>query len=102
MGNGHFPFDAQIKLELVAKEFDFITHGSVDVVMIRCMMGQFCRMLHGEGCVPSKVLTRSSEGIVLYCQNNVSVQMTQSGVSCSWIMHMQLTNKNGKADGIPN
>jgi hypothetical protein len=71
MGNGHFPFDARIKLELVVKEFDFVTHGSVDVVLIRCMIGQFCRMLHGKGCVPSEVLTRSSKGIGSYCQKNV-------------------------------
>ena len=67
MGDGCFPFDAQIELELVTKEFDFLTHGSVDVVLIRCMMGQFCHMLHGKGCVPSKVLTRSSKGIGSYC-----------------------------------
>ncbi len=71
MGNGHFPFDARIELELVAKEFDFVTHGSVDVVLIRCMMGQFFCMLHCKGCVPSKVLTRSSKGIGSYCQNDV-------------------------------
>jgi hypothetical protein len=72
MGDGCFPFDAQIELELVTKEFDFLTHGSVDVVLIRCMMGQFCCMLHGKGCVPSEVLTMSSKGIGLDCQNNVS------------------------------
>jgi hypothetical protein len=47
-------------------------HGFVDVVLIRCIMGQFCRTLHGKGCVPGKVLTRSNEGIGLYCQINVS------------------------------
>jgi hypothetical protein len=31
-----------------------------------------------------------------------TLQMTQSGVSCSWIIHMQLMNTNGKVDGIPN
>jgi hypothetical protein len=72
MGNWHFLFNAQIKLELVAKEFNFVMHGSVDVVLMRCMMGQFCHMLRGEGCVPSKVLTRSSKGISLYCQSDVS------------------------------
>jgi hypothetical protein len=72
MGNEHFPFNAQIELELVAKEFDFLMHGSIDVVLIRCTMGQLCCMLHGKGCVPSKVLTRSSKVIDLYCQNNVS------------------------------
>ncbi len=72
MGNGHFPFNALIWLELVMKEFDFVMHGSVDVVLIGCMMGQFCRTLHGKGFVPGKVLTRSDEGISLYCQNNVS------------------------------
>ncbi len=72
MGNRRFPFDAQIKLELVAKEFDFVMHGSVDDVLIRCMMGQFCHMLHGKECVLRKVLTRKSKGIGLYCQNDVS------------------------------
>jgi hypothetical protein len=71
MGNGRFPFDALFELELVVKEFDFIMHGFVHSVLIRCMMGQFCHMLHGEGCVPSEVLTRSSKGIGSYCQNNV-------------------------------
>ncbi len=41
MGNRSFPFDARIRLELVAKEFDFVVYGFVDVVVIRCMMGQF-------------------------------------------------------------
>ncbi len=66
MGNGHFPFGAGIRLELVVKEFDFVMHGSVDIVLIGCMMGQFCRTLHGEGCVPGKVLTWSNKGIDLY------------------------------------
>ncbi len=48
-------------------EFDFIMHGFVDVVLIRCVMGQFCRMLHGKGCVPGKILTRSNKGIGWYC-----------------------------------
>ena len=71
MGNGCFPFNAQIELELVAKEFDFVTHGSVDVVLIGCMMGQPFRTLHGKGCVLGKVLIRSNKGIGLYCQNDV-------------------------------
>jgi hypothetical protein len=72
MGNRHFPFDAWIRLELVAKEFNFVTHGFVDVVMIRCMMGQFCHTFHGKGCVPGKVLARSNKGIGLYYKNDVS------------------------------
>ncbi len=72
MGNRCFPFNAWIRLELVAKEFNFVMHGFVDVLMIRCMMGQFCRTLHGKGCVPSKVLARINEGINSYCQNDVS------------------------------
>jgi hypothetical protein len=72
MGNRRFPFDALIRLERVAKEIIFVMHGFVDVVLIRCMMGQFCRMLYGEGGVPDKVLTRSNEGIGLYFQNNVT------------------------------
>jgi hypothetical protein len=34
MGNKHFPFDAWIRLELVMKEFHFVAHGSVDVVLM--------------------------------------------------------------------
>jgi hypothetical protein len=47
-------------------------HGFVEIVLIRYMMGQFCQMLHGNGCVPGEVLIRSNKGIGLYCQNNVS------------------------------
>ena len=72
MGNRHFLFDAKIRHELAAKEYNFIKHGFVDVVMIRCMMGQFCRMLHGKGGVPGKVLTRSNESTSAYCMNNVA------------------------------
>ncbi len=46
MGNRSFPFNARIRLDCVAKEFDFVVHGFVDVVLIRCMMGQFCRTFH--------------------------------------------------------
>ena len=46
----------------------FVMHGSIDVVLIRYMVGQFCHMLHGQ----RYVLTMSSKGIGLYCQNNVS------------------------------
>jgi hypothetical protein len=63
VGNRSFPFNAGIRLELVAKEFDFVAHGFVDVVLIRCMMGQFCRTFHCEGCMPGEVLARSNEGI---------------------------------------
>ncbi len=72
MGNGSFPFDARIRLELGAKEFNFVAHGFVDVVLIRCMMDQFCLMFHCKGCMPGKFLARSNEGIGLYCKKNVS------------------------------
>ncbi len=58
-------------LSLSQKKNDFVMPGSVDVVLIGCMMGQFCHTLHGKGCVPGKVLTRNNKGIGLYCQNNV-------------------------------
>jgi hypothetical protein len=102
-GNRRFPYNARIRLKLVVKKIHFVMHGYVDIVLIRCMMGQFCRMLHGKGGVPGKVLTRSNKSIALYCKNYCkTLQMTQSGVSCSRRMHMQLTNTNQKADGIPN
>jgi hypothetical protein len=63
MGNRCFPFDARIRLELVSKEFNLVMHDSVGVLLIGCMMGMFFRMLHGERCVPGKVLTRSNKGI---------------------------------------
>ncbi len=72
MGYRSFLFNAGMRLKLVAKEFDFVAHGFVDVVLIRCMMGQFCRMFHCEGYMPGKILARSNRGIGLYCKNNVS------------------------------
>ncbi len=47
-------------------------HGFVDVVLIRCMMGQFCGTLHGKGGVPGEVLKRSNKSTGAYCKNNVS------------------------------
>jgi hypothetical protein len=41
-----------------------VTHGFVDVVLIRCMMSQFCCRLHGKGCVPGKVLTKGTKVLV--------------------------------------
>ncbi len=72
MGNGSLPFDARIRLDLIAKEFDFVAHGLVDVVLIRCMMGQFCRTFHCEGCMLGKVLAKSNKGIGSYFKNDVS------------------------------
>ncbi len=54
------------------KEFDFIVHGFVDVILIRCMIGQFCHTLHGKVYVLGEVLARSNGGIGLYCKNDVS------------------------------
>jgi hypothetical protein len=64
VGNRSFPFDARIKLELVTKKIIFVTHGSDDVVLIICMMGQFCRTFHCEGCVPGKVLQGVTKALV--------------------------------------
>ncbi len=47
-------------------------HGFVDVVLIRCMMGQFCRMLHGKGGVLGEVLTRRNKSTGAYCKNDVA------------------------------
>ncbi len=56
------------------------------------------RMCAGQG--PYKEWQR--HWFVLPEQFLRTLQMTWSGVSCSWIMHMQLMNTNRKADGIPN
>ncbi len=47
-------------------------YGFVDIVLIRCMKGQFCRMLHGKGGVLGKVLTRSNKSTGAYFKNNVA------------------------------
>ena len=46
------------------KEFNFVVHGFVDVVLIRCMISQFCLTFHCKGCMPGEVLARSNKGIV--------------------------------------
>ncbi len=56
------------------------------------------RMYAGRG--PYKEYQRHWFVLPQQCLRNL--QMTWSGVSCSRIMHMQLTNTNGKADGILN
>jgi hypothetical protein len=54
--NGCLPFNARIWLELILKEFDFGTHGGVDVVLVGGMMGHIGCPFHGKGCMPSKFL----------------------------------------------
>ncbi len=64
MGNRSFPFNACIRLDLVAKEFNFVAHGFVEVVDIRCMMGQFCRTFHGKDVCRARSLQGVTKALV--------------------------------------
>jgi hypothetical protein len=54
------------------KEFDIGMHCFVDIVLVGCMMCNFCHALHSKGGVPSEVLTRSNKSTSACCKNNVA------------------------------